>query len=77
MTAHRRAVLERNAAALVDEKAQQPPAVRRLDVDQLISKAADRRLDDFFEAQTKNGPKPICENKTESKKPGCSKAFEV
>jgi hypothetical protein len=61
--AHRRAVLNRDTARFVDEQAQHSPAVRRLHVDQLIPQAAYRRLDHFFEAQTKNGPKPICEIK--------------
>ena len=59
LPADRRAILQPHPARLVDEQAQKPPAVRRLHIDQLVSHAVDHRLDDVFEAQTKNGPKPI------------------
>ena len=48
-----------------------PPAIRRLHVDELVAHAGHRRLDDFFEAQTKNGPKPIAnrnENQSRNKR---------
>jgi hypothetical protein len=66
MPARGRAIVQRHASGLVDEEAQEPPAIRRLHIDQLVAHAGHCRLDDFFEAQTKNGPKPIS-SKTKTK----------
>jgi hypothetical protein len=66
LPAHRRAIIQRYTAGLVDKEAQEPSAVGRLRIHQLESHAGHDRRDQFFGPQTKNGPKPIC-----------SKAFEV
>ena len=47
------------SATVAFAQAQKAPAVRHLHVDQLVPHAGYHRLDHVFEAQTKNGPKPI------------------
>src|SRR5690606_28707518 len=86
------AIVEVDAPRLVDEHAQQAPAVRLLHVDQLEPHAGHYRLQLCFNAchqsgrlrgptrsqasETKNGPKPIC-REPEPTFRDAAKAFEV
>ena len=51
LTAYRRAVLDIDAARLVDEKAQHPPPIRRLQVDELVPHAGHYRLYHRFQCR--------------------------
>src|SRR4051794_3521712 len=65
LAAYRRAILDIDPARLVDEEAQVPPPVRRLQVDEFVPHAGHDRLYQCFQCrhkrfrapQTKNGPK--------------------
>src|SRR4051812_37905685 len=67
LPAYRRAVLDIDAARLIDEKTQRAPPIRRLQLDELVPHAGHDRLHNRFKcchksrrgAETKNGPKPI------------------
>ena len=63
LAAHRRAVVDRDAPRLVDEHAQQAPAVRRLHVDQLEPQPRDCRLDLPFDCRHSRHKKPAQKQK--------------
>src|SRR5256885_1392936 len=53
LAAHRRAVLDTDAARLVDEETQHPSPVRRLQLDELVPHAGHHRLDHRFQCRHK------------------------